>query len=547
MSPLTLIANTLKINRLWLALGAGALSTLAQPPVFFWPVLFITLPLMVFLLDDLVKEQGEARAGHRIHLLRKAVLMGWMFGFGFFMPTLYWIGSAFLVEAEKFAWALPFAVTLLPAALAVFYAFAFASAALIWNKGPERLVIFAFVLFMADWLRGHCFTGFPWNLFGHSLTGNAALMQSVSLFGIYGLSALACYIFTSPACLLDRSNNNAIKLNRPLCCAPLVLGLFLLASLFGYGQWRLIKAGPTDFVENIELILVQPNIPQQEKVNPALRAKAFERVLKLTQEALKAPRSPATNNRLIIWPETAIPFALNKSEPIRKILANQLGPQDQLITGAYHVQNLIDKSSNDRAYQVYNSLYVINSNGKITGLYDKHHLVPFGEYLPFPGLFNTIGLEALVRLRGGFTAGPLPKAMLLTDAPAFMPYICYEAIFPFKAPAGPSIKWLLNISNDGWFGHTAGPYQHAHLVRLRALEAGLPIIRVVNGGISGVFDSLARPMVTSKLDKTEILTTKLPKAMTYNQSLGYGIFYALFILMVIGILISTIKFFDKTT
>ena len=292
MSPSALISKTLKINPLWLSLSSGAISTLALPPLMCWPVLFITLPIMVFVLDDLSKDQQEKPSNNRIHLFRKAALIGWMFGFGFFLPTLYWIGNSFLVEAEKFAWALPFAVTLLPATLAIFYAAAFASAALIWTKGPERLIIFPLAICLADWLRGHCFTGFPWNLLGHSLTGNTALMQSVSLFGIYGLTALACFIFASPAALLDRSNKKAIKLNQPLESVPFAAGLMLLVGLYGFGQWRLIQVGPTSFVENIELILIQPNVPQQEKVNPALRAKAFERALNLTQEALKTPSAP---------------------------------------------------------------------------------------------------------------------------------------------------------------------------------------------------------------------------------------------------------------
>ena len=548
------LQRLMRVNHLWLAFGAGALSTLAMPPVFLWPILFITLPLMVLILDNLCYPSAEQAPRskdssnqplQRRSLWTKAALIGWLFGFGFFIPTLYWIGNSFLVEADKFAWALPFAVTLLPATLALFYGAAFFAAALAWTKGPERIITFAFMLFAADWLRGHCFTGFPWNIFGHSLTGNPALMQSVSLFGIYGLSALACLIFASPACFIRRQEHRYEMQRSPANLALCLASMLLFIGLYVGGQWRLAAAGETKNHENIELIIIQPNVPQQEKVNPERRLKAFERVMKGTENALLSS-SPTEQKRLIIWPETAIPFALNQAKPIRDQIARLLNPQDQLITGAYYVQPNSEATTTAPRFKVYNSLYVLNGEGKIKALYNKHHLVPFGEYLPFPNLLNALGFEALVRLRSGFAPGNDAQTVPLEQAPPFLPYICYEAIFPYTPPRGAPPQWLLNISNDGWFGRTAGPYQHEHMVKLRALEAGLPMIRVVNGGISGVYDHLARPLAKTKLGVMSSIKANLPKAMPQPPSILSRTWLALIILMIIFILISTIKFFDKT-
>lgn len=538
------IASLSKAKKFGLSILCGALSTLAMPPLFLWPVLFLTLPIMVRLIDTAVDNfPSETSNNSKQNRGVIAALYGFGFGFGYFFFSLYWIGSSFLVEAEKFAWALPFAVTILPAGLSLFYSLAFALCAWSWPKGSERLIVFALAMFAADWLRGHILTGFPWNLLGHSLTGNEAMMQSVSFFGLYGLTAIACLIFASPVCLYCRAQNQYSLWVKKSGYVPVLIAVLSLPALALLGQARLSHHGPTQYVPNLDLILVQPNIPQIEKVSSDLRIKAFEKTFAFTQKNINNNK----NNRLIIWPETAVPYALNKSTVLKNKLASLLSPTDQLITGAYRVENEKQNGGEqEQSLQVYNSLYVLNNKGKITSWYNKHHLVPFGEYLPFPNLLKVIGLEVLVRLRGGFTKGQKPSLMPLDNAPPFLPYICYEAIFPDQInPQKEQAKWLLNISNDGWFGQTAGPYQHAHMVRLRTLESGLPMVRVVNGGITAVFDGLGRTLINTRLNKKELITTKLPKTINLDQTAFMRFLTTFFIVMCCYLLISTMKFFDK--
>ena len=531
---------------LFLAFFSGLISTLAMPPLFLWPLLFLTLPPLIWLIDTINRQDTTARS-RRQRLLRLFCL-GWSFGFGYLLVSLYWIGSSFLVEADKFAWALPFAVTLLPAALAIFYGAAFLLCGLHWPKGPERLIVFAFAIFAVDWLRGHIFTGFPWNLIGHSLTSPDQFMQSLSLFGLYGLSALAVLIFAAPATLVTppRSPQRPPHALTPSNLAPTCLALLTLAGLYIYGTIRLANSGPTEFTPGVELLLIQPNVPQKQKVNPAQRAEVLQRAMDLTAATLAdaAPRRQSGNNtpeaRLIIWPETAVPFALNQVENLQKTLAGYLEPGDQIITGAYNLEGT--SAADARAY---NSLFLIDRPGTIAAKFDKHHLVPFGEYLPFPELFTAIGFEALVRMRGGFAIGDPPQPIETLSTPPFLPFICYEAIFPFGRSSAGKTGWLLNISNDGWFGHTAGPYQHAHFVRLRTVETGLPMVRLVNGGISAVYDGLGRTVTATKLGETTGIFSRLPLAETSALGAIPRAFLLILLILVYSATICAMKNFDK--
>lgn len=533
-----------------LAFGCGSFSILSMAPLFWWPILFLTLTPMLWMIDGAVFNVKTQQNNSFNRKISSAAAIGWAFGFGYFFFSLYWLGSSFLIEADKFAWALPFAITILPAALAVFYGLAMALCTVVWPNGPSRLFVFA-VLFMAiDAVRSNIFTGLPWNLIGHGLTGNLYLMQSVSLFGIYGLSAVAILIFASPACLYDQQGNEFNKKStRWQSRAPVIAAVIMLIGLHGFGFWRLATFGKTTFQPNLELVIIQPNIPQIDKVDPTKGIGSLEKILDLTTKALQQNQQPKTTSqkRLIIWPETAIPFALQEEATITDRLARLLHENDQLITGAYHIERDPAQTKNTDNTKVYNSLFIVNGNGKITSRYDKNHLVPFGEYLPFPGLLSAIGFEALVRMRGGFTKGKVPIPLHLKNAPSFLPFICYEAIFPLANNIRKSgVKWLLNISNDGWFGGTTGPYQHAHMVRMRSLETGLPTVRVVNGGISAIYDGLGQIVASTPLGVKTTLTAKLPRPVLsiYPPFKEYLLLLGLFVAS--NILISTMKFFDKS-
>lgn len=527
-------------NKILVSFLLGVFSTLAMPPVALWPILFVTFPLFIWLIDGLLFAQSpNSETPSKRKKLKQVFLLSWGFGFGYFVVSLYWLGSSFLVEPEKFAWALPFAVTLLPLFLGLFYAIPLALASLFWTKRAERLLLFSIAIFSGDWLRGHILTGFPWNLIGHSLTGQLEMMQSVTLFGLYGLSAIAALIFSTPAILFSPQTNDSKGLSL-VALSPLIFSVFVLIGLYGFGSYRLEQAGPTKFLKDIEVVLVQPNISQKDKVDYKKRPNALLKTIELT-ETLPPLDQTEAKHRLIIWPETAIPFALNRSPTILKRLDEMLEPGNTLISGAFHVENNQDiKGTNN--YQVYNSLFVVNHLGEITNHYDKNHLVPFGEYLPFPQLFRKLGLKAIADERGGFKIGPEPKPVHLEKAPAFLPSICYEAIFPLSEKTiTTGAKWLLNISNDGWFGNTVGPHQHLHQVRLRSVETGLPMIRSVNGGISAIFDGVGRVVNKYFLSKAEVNISKLPINTVLKEYIVRKELWTLLVLLVFWVLISTEK------
>lgn len=527
-------------NKILVSFLLGVFSTLAMPPVALWPILFVTFPLFIWLIDGLLFAQSpNSETPSKRKKLKQVFLLSWGFGFGYFVVSLYWLGSSFLVEPEKFAWALPFAVTLLPLFLGLFFAIPLALASFFWTKGAERLLLFSLAIFSGDWLRSHILTGFPWNLIGHSLTGQLEMMQSVTLFGLYGLSAIAALIFSTPAILFSLQTNESKGVSL-VGVSPLIFSVSVLIGLYGFGAYRLEQAGPTKFLKNIEVVLIQPNISQKDKVDYKKRPNALLKTIELT-ETLPPLDQTEAQHRLIIWPETAIPFALNRSSTILKRLDEMLEPGNTLISGAFHVENNQDiKGTNN--YQVYNSLFVVNHLGEITNHYDKNHLVPFGEYLPFPQLFRKIGLKAIADERGGFKIGPEPKPVHLEKAPAFLPSICYEAIFPLSEKTiTTGAKWLLNISNDGWFGNTVGPHQHLHQVRLRSVETGLPMIRSVNGGISAIFDGAGRAVEKSSLNKPSVIIVKLPKNIVLAEYILPNELWSLLILLGFLVLISTEK------
>ena len=549
MSLNKIMSKLPKKQKYLLAFLLGIFSTLAMPPISFWPILFITFPVLIWLVDGTVFAENKAPTESKIKFnksqLKQIGIICWAFGFGYLLVSLYWLGSSFLVEPEKFGWVLPFAVTLLPAFLGLFYSIPLILGSLFWTTGPERLIIFSLSIFCADWLRSHILTGFPWNLIGHSLTGQLEFMQSISVFGLFGLSAIAALIFSTPALLaspLDDAKKTAeiqthFSISKIL---PLAFSALVLIGMYGFGVLRIASEGPTKFLKEYELVLVQPNISQKDKVDLKKRPGALLKTIELT-ETLPELDKNKFEHRLIIWPETAIPFALNRSPTILKRLDEMLAERSTLISGAFHVENNQDLNSTSN-YQVYNSLFVVNDRGEIESLYDKNHLVPFGEYLPFPQLFRWLGLKAIADERGGFKIGPEPKPLQLTKAPSFLPSICYEAIFPLpENTAQQGAKWLLNISNDGWFGQTVGPHQHLHQVRLRALETGLPMVRSVNGGMSAIFDGIGRVVKKTSLNKTEIVISKLPKtSKIINLPLPKELLSFL-VLLTFGVLISTEK------
>src|SRR4051812_188611 len=461
-----------------------------------WPVLFLTFPVMVWLID------GAGAAGMRG--IPAAAIAGWWFGLGYFVPGLYWIGYAFLVDAPTFAWLLPFAILGLPAYLALFTALGFALARLIWTSDASRIVALAASLTLSEWLRGHLLSGFPWNAFGYALTQPLALAQSASLIGLWGLTFLSVAIFASPAVLIDRGVGR-----RPPWMAP-VAALVLLAAMAIYGAVRLASQ-PTRLIAGAKLRIMQPNLAQDARFNYAAKAEVMRKYLALSDRATGPQSTGVRDVGILIWPESAFPFFLTREADAMAQIAELLPRGTVLITGAVRAPEL---APGERIRRAYNSIYVIDHDGSVLSVYDKLHLVPFGEYLPFQDWMEKLGFVQLTKLQGGFIPGLRRKTMDVPGAPRMLPLICYEAVFPGDIGARDDrAGWMINLTNDGWFGISTGPYQHLQQARLRAIEEGLPLVRAANTGVSAVIDPLGRIVARLGLGVEGVLDSGLPSAI----------------------------------
>lgn len=456
-----------------------------MPPFDFFPALFVSLTCLVWLMDAAAADPGRGWGAR----LWSAFRTGWWFGFGFFLAGLWWIGNAVLVEAETFGWLLPFAVIVIPAALAVFYGAGCALARLAWHDDWRRLLSLAAGLGLAEFLRGHVLTGFPWNTLGHAAMTSPVTMQTAALIGLYGVTLLAVPVFALPALLADAERRSA--------ATKLFTAVFLAiaASHVGYGVWRLAQAGEAT-VADVNLRLVQPDIDQAEKWSPEAEATIFRTMMDLSTRATSAEKPGLAGTDLLIWPESAFPFILTERRDALAGLGAMLPEGTTLLAGAVRIEPAAPGQRRERAF---NSIYAIDSDGEIRQAADKVHLVPFGEYLPFQQWAESIGLEQLARLPGGFEPGSSRELMQVGRAGRLLPLICYEIIFGGQlVRGGERPDWLLNLTNDAWFGTSPGPYQHWRKAVLRGVEEGLPVVRVANNGISSVSDAFGR--VTARID-----------------------------------------------
>lgn len=482
-------------KRALIALAAGALSALAMAPFNAWPVLFVTFPVAVWLIDG-------AAAGKR-RGVPAAAMAGFWFGLGYFVPGLYWIGNAFLVDAPTFAWLMPFAVLGLPAYLALFPALGFALARLIWTRDASRVLALAIGLTVSEWLRGHVLSGFPWNAFGYALSEPLALAQTASLIGLWGMTFLSVAIFASPAVLIDGSSRG-----RKPWIAP-VAALALLVAMGVYGTVRL-SLQPTALTK-VRLRIMQPNLQQDVKFNYAAKAEVMQKYLALSDRASGPQSTGVRDAQILIWPESAFPFFLAREADAMAQIAELLPKGTVLMTGSVRAP---DGPPGARVSRAYNSIYLIDHDGGVLSVYDKLHLVPFGEYLPFQAWMEKLGFVQLTKVHGGFIPGTVRRTMEVPNAPSALPLICYEAIFPGNlAASGDRPGWIINLTNDGWFGNSTGPYQHLQQARLRAVEEGLPVVRAANTGISAVIDPSGRIVTRLELGIEGVLDASLPAAL----------------------------------
>ncbi len=471
----------------------GGLAATALPP---WHVLPLLIPAfvgLVWLLDG-------ART------TRTGLFIGWCFGAGHFLVGTHWIVEPLLIDPARHAWLIPFALFGLSAGLAIFTALIGAAFVFLHRRaiiaGPGRIIALATLWTLFEWVRSWIFTGFPWNLLGYVWSPSPAMLQTASVAGVYGLSLVTVVAAAMPALLGEGAGNR-----RTLRYALVIAATLLLpAGLFAYGSARLAAAPPADtaIVPDVRLRIVQANIPQR------LKWQADRRVANLQQHVAMS-RQPATAGAPpthVIWPETAVPFFLGEDAAARQAAAQAVPAGGLLITGAPRSETA---SAGAGPRRFWNSVHAIDGSAAVEATYDKSHLVPFGEYIPARGI---LPIDKIVPGQGDFTPGSGRRSLRLTGLPPVSVLVCYEAIFPGAAvDRADRPAWILNLTNDAWFGKLAGPRQHLAISRMRAVEEGLPLIRAANTGISAVVDPYGRILARLAIGETGIIDADLPMAI----------------------------------
>lgn len=462
-------------------LGVSAAASL--PPVHALPGLVIAFTGLMWLL---------AGAGRGARAFRD----GWCFGFGYHVPGLYWIANALLIEGTRFVWMLPFSLFGLPAVLAIYTGLAAWVFHRLDARGTPGIFVLAALWTMTEWLRGVLLTGFPWNPIGQGWVVSDAMVQMAALVGIHGLGFLTVLAAAALAPLAGSARAVAVP----------CLAVLMLATVWAGGAWRL--AGATAAMEpGVTLRVVQAGIAQHHKWQADLRMAHFRRHLELSVQPGPVPPTH------VIWPETAAPFFLAE-EPGARMAIGRIVPAGGLaLVGAPR----LERGAEGRV-SLWNSLHAIDEHGTIAATYDKAHLVPFGEYVP---LRQMLPIDKVAFGMTDFSPGPGPRTLVLSGLPSVGPLICYEAIFPASVIGpGPRPAWLVNLTNDAWYGFSSGPFQHFAMARLRAVEEGVPLVRAANTGISGVVDAHGRVVAKLGLGQSGVLDVALPVALAAPTPFG---------------------------
>ncbi|MEO0681634.1 MAG: apolipoprotein N-acyltransferase [Pseudomonadota bacterium] len=494
--------------RLAAAFACGLALTAAQPPVFAWPLVFVAYPALAALL-------------WRVDA-KRAFWTGWAAGFGFFLSGLYWIAEAFFVDAARHGWMAPFAVSFMAAGLALFWGAAAWAARASGARGLLGVLALATAWTAAEYARAHVLTGFPWALPSYAFadTDIVQLSAHVGPHGLgFGLIALACapawpwlgHIGTSRSRV--KSTLKTLALYPAFFVAQFVV-LFVVEFMAYFTPYDpdnrfQTLAAPTD-ADGGRLVVrvVQPNAAQDEKWDPDMMPVFFDRLIELS-------RPPwGSDVDVVVWPETAVPQLLGREPEVRAAIAasaQDVGPGAPGTTVLVGARRYIQTESGPSWR---NSLFALGPGGEAIDVYDKHHLVPFGEYLPLHGLLSRLDLGLFVGETGGFDGGPGPTVMRLPGLPPVAPQICYETIFPHQMPPlADRPDWIVQVTNDAWFGASAGPWQHFHQARMRAIEQGLPVIRSANTGISAIIDARGRVVASVPLLTAGAVQAPLPRAL----------------------------------
>jgi len=455
------------------------LSGAALPPVFALPTLLIAVPGLLLLIDA---SRGPAVASRR----------GWWFGFGLHLVGLYWVTEAILIEAARFWWFVPIAVPALSATLALFIAPA-AALARCARAGWPRSLALAGAWVLGDLARQFVLTGFPWNLWGSDWEFPGRLgdifIQPAAWVSIHGLTFLTVLLASLPL----------------LGWAWRAGGVALVAAWAAAGLLRLDELKPTP-PPRLQVVLVQGDVAEGQKWDRALALSIFRRYLELTRDGVA---EAGAGSKVVVWPETASPFLLEPDPAARQAIEAVAGGAPALI-GAVR----FDGRGRPR-----NSLFALEGDGSIAAIYDKWHLVPFGEYQP-----RWVPIPVQVVPGGGFDRGSGPATLLVPGLPPVGPSICYEDIFPGEViDKADRPDWMVNVTNDAWFGDSSGPRQHLAAARMRAVEEGLPLMRAANTGISAAFDADGHELARVGLDRSGVQVVPLPGKLPPTLFCRFGL------------------------
>lgn len=473
-------------RRAAILLLAGAFAGISMAPLFLFPALFVAFPILVWCLD------GTESLPGRQPILGPSFAIGFWFGLGYFTVTLHWVGAAFFVDGGWLLVAMPLAVVALAAFLALFWAVAIRLAFLLWSQSPLRILMLAASLGLLEFARAHLFTGLPFNLVGIALTPNAQMMQIVSVIGLYALTTLTIALASTPALIWPTDDRSLTSRVTPFFIAVLLLGGQLV-----FGQMRLDMIQLSERTD-MRVRVVQPVIDQATKWRPEAAQYIEDQLVNLSAAQL-APDQPGLEGVThLIWPEAALPFYLDQKPETFSRIAQLLPPGTTLLTGMPRRDFFTTGQTN-----AYNAILAIDSEGEIVGTYDKVHLVPIGEFLPFKSIWAALGITQFVPGSDGWTHGEPRRNLTPPLTPPALPLICYEAIFPREmGENAQNAEWIINVTNDGWFDGSIGPAQHFHHALLRTVETGLPMVRAANSGISAIIDPLGQ--ITQKLEPGEV-------------------------------------------
>lgn len=492
----------------------GWVSAFAMPPASVIPAVFIGLSALYWLYARTANAGGAFAAG-------------FFFALGYFTTGLWWIGNALLVDGNEFAWVWPISVIGLPTLLALFTGTYLAISRMVAAPGTVKgFLAFAFFLTFSEWARGNAFTGFPWNLYGYAWSDVVPMIQISRWTGAYGLTLMTVVCAAAAGFLLVWKTGNKQK----AILASLVI--LTIAGSYALGAMRLAQ-NPTQYDRETKIVVVQPNIPQDMKWDPVETQNNFLKTLSLSRGGTAETQA---KNTFIVWPETAISPAVYTLPENIAAMANMMAAYDG--TTPYLVTGILRRFEKDGANSYANSIAVFDSRLRPLATYDKTHLVPFGEFIPFQ---DYIPLKPVAAFKG-FERGHGATILSVPGAAAFSPLICYEVIFPDNVTprTGERPRWIVNVTNDGWYGLSAGPHQHFAQTRLRAVEEGIPVIRSANTGISGIIDAYGRVIDFANLNEEAIMVSFLPLNADLKNPFWPWIFQTLLLFLALSLQLALI-------